>query len=299
MKTLTLALLLLAGRVTSAQTNPPVRMPADVAIFAVRHVGEALSIDPVVIVYYGRDQRFRTIPALNSPLPSQHGAEPNFDALETSLYKPGTFVSVFSGGEKLGTAAVRSSNIEGRGGGCVDLSASISYGGPRKPLLAANTTSEIPGHVSSRRNGTTAEVLLLRRLAIRWLADYGLDRSVLQRGRMGQVISTVLRRSAGRALVGRFDVLSKYATHRLFAIAEQDRGRYRLTLTNLEVQRDVQDGTDTTQREYIDQLDIDNDGLDEVVVLASHYESWSYAVWKFDALHGSWGHAYTGGGGGC
>ena len=179
MKILTLAWLLLAPTAVPAQGNPPTRMPEDVAIFAVGHEGKTSSIDPVVIVHYGADQRFRTIPALNSPLPSRDWTEADFNKIENSFYRPGTLVSVFSGGEKLGTATVFSSNIEGRDVGCIDLSAVVTtYGGSRKPLLAASTTSEIPGHASTRRAATPAETAILRRLAIQWLIDYGLDKQL-------------------------------------------------------------------------------------------------------------------------
>ena len=289
----------MAPRAVPAQGNPPTRMPEDVAIFAVGHEGKTFSIDPVVIVHYGADQRFRTVPALNSPLPSRDWTEADFNKIENSFYKPGTLVSVFSGGEKLGTATVLTSSIEGRDGGCIDLSAVVTYGGIGKPLLAASTTSEIPGHASTRRAATTAETAMLRRLATQWLIDYGIDKQLLQRGSMRHVVSTVLRESSGRALVGRFDVVSKHAIHRLFAIAERHRGQYRLTLADLEIQHDVEDGADKTEREYIDQLDMDNDGQDEVIASASHYESWSYTVWKFYANERVWRQAYRGGGGGC
>jgi len=274
-------------------------MPEDVAVFAVRHEGKTLSVDPLVIVHYGADQRFRTIPALNSPLPSHDWTDADFDKIEDSFYKPGTLVSVFSGGEKLGTATVLSSNIEGRDGGCIDLSAVVTYGGSGKPLLAASTTSEIPGHASTRRAATPAETATLRQLAIQWLTDYGLDKQLLQRGSTRQAISAVLRESAGRALIGRFDVESKHAIHRLFAIAERDRGQYRLTLANLEIQHNVEDGTDKTERTYVDQLDIDNDGQDEVITSASHSEAWSYAVWKFNANARAWREKYKALAGGC
>jgi hypothetical protein len=50
---------------------------------------------------------------------------------------------------------------------------------------------------------------------------------------LGPVISTQLRRDGGRAIIGRFDVTSKYAIHQFFAIAEQDRTGYHLTLDDL------------------------------------------------------------------
>jgi hypothetical protein len=294
-----LVVLLMGAGVALPQSTPRVRMPENVAIFAVRDHGNSISIDPIVIVHYGSDQRFTTIPALNPPLPSDHWTDADFDKIETTYYKPGTVVSMFSGGERLGTATLLGSNIEGRDGGCVSLAATITYSGPGKPNLATNTTNEITGHASTQRAATPEEISTLRRLAIEWLTDYGLDKQLLDRGRMGDVVSTVLRTNAGRALIGRFDVESKLAIHRLFAIAEQDGGHYKLSLANLEIQHDVEDGVDKTEREYIDQLDINNDGVDEVIASAVHYEGWSYVVWKFDEKQKSWRKAFSGSGGGC
>jgi hypothetical protein len=280
------------------QSVQPARMPEEVAVFAVRRDAQSLSIDPVVIVHYGVDQRFKTIPSLDPPIPWQNWTNADLDRVEKAFYKPGSGVSVFSGGEKLGTATVRSSKIEGRDGGCVDLSAVVSYRAATPPLLATNTMVEIPGHGSKRRPATSAETALIRQLARQWLIDHGLDKPLLQQGAMGPVTSTELRKDGGRALIGRFDVKSEHAIHRLFAIAEQGGARYHLTLANLEIQHD-EDGSDKTEREYLDQLDINNDGLDEVVSSATHFESWSYTIWQFDGRHGVWQERYTGGGGGC
>jgi hypothetical protein len=281
------------------QSTPRARMPENVAIFAVQDHGNSISIDPIVIVSYGSDQRFKTIPSLNPPLPPDDWTDADFDKIEKTHYKPGTLVSMFSGGERLGTATVLGSNIEGRDGGCVNLAATITYSGPGKPTLATSTTNEIPGHASTRRAATPEETSTLRQLAIEWMTDYGLDKQLLERGRMADAVSTILRADAGRALIGRFDVESKLAIHRLFAIAEQDEGTYKLTLANLQIQHDVEDGVDKNILEYLDQLDINNDGVDEVIALAEHYEGWRYAVWKFDAKHGSWGKKFSGSGGGC
>ena len=43
-------------------------------------------------------------------------------------------------------------------------------------------------------------------------------------------------------------MVSKHAIHRLFAIAEQDQGRYHLTLVDLEIQHDVEDRTSVDVR---------------------------------------------------
>jgi hypothetical protein len=186
--------LLFANILLQAQNNTLHRMPEEVAIFAVR----AHSIDPIVIVHYGSDQRFKTIPSLNPPLPDQP-TPADFDKFETSFYRQGSRFSIFGGGEKLGTATLISSDIQGRDGGFVDLSAKVTYTGSRSPFLATNTQSEIAGHASTRRVANSAESSVLRKLAIQWPADYGLSSQLLQSARFHNVVFTILRQDAGQA----------------------------------------------------------------------------------------------------
>jgi hypothetical protein len=115
---------------------------------------------------------------------------------------------------------------------------------------------------------------------------------------MSSVVSTPLRRNGGQALIGRFDVHSKLAIHKLFAIAEEGDGKYGLTLTSLTVQQDLEAGKDADDIEYIDQLDIDNDGQDEVITKSWGYESWGYTIWK-KYRNPQWSIAFRGGGVGC
>jgi hypothetical protein len=253
----------------------------------------------VLIVHYGReygsDPRVNVIPSLNHPVPGKATAK-DFARFEKSFYRPGSKLSVFSGGARLGVARVASSNVafieDGEGS---TLSAVISYHGAGKPRLAANTTSQIPGHLSTRRAATPAEKSALLRLAKQWLIEYGLDRRLLQRGSLGEVISTELRKGVGHALVGRFDVQSQRAIYRLFAIAEPDGGSYRLTLANLEVQP-VGGDNGRTERTFVDQLDINNDGVDEVIIQTELYENLVYEIWEFDAKNKDWYFVPTRGG---
>jgi len=294
MKSLIAILLVMSLSAATAQDKQSKRMPENVAIWAV----QARYIDPIVRVHYGGDQRFKTHPSLNDPL-GRNPTKEDYKRLENLFLNPGTLISVFSGGEKLGTATVREGGFLDQDGGCMDLHTGITYNGPGNPLLAANTTTEIQGHISMRRVATSAETSILRNLAIEWMTEYGLDRQLLQQATVGQVTSTILRKEAGYALIGRFDVISKRSIHRLFAVAEKVQEQYTLTLANLDIQCDVEDGTDRTEWEYIDQLDVDNNGIDELITSSSHYESWNYAVWRFSPKGNYWYKAYEGGGGGC
>ena len=116
--------------------------------------------------------------------------------------------------------------------------------------------------------------------------------NLLKRGKLTPVISTELRNTAGRALIGRFDVESERAEYHLFAVAEKVDGTLDLTLADLNVleKSTVFDGgrktietDDKNERlvDYVDQLDVNNDGVDEIITKESVYEGQAYKVWSF------------------
>jgi hypothetical protein len=146
-----LLLLLVCGLIQSQPSRQ--RMPEDVAVFAVERSAGSLTLDPVAVVHYGGDQRFKTIPSLNDS-----GKLVTFDK---AFYTAGRKVSVFRGGEKLGEAIMRGADADNMNDGCVVQRAAISYAGPSTPLTATNTGNEIPGHAAKRRLASPAEVRTL------------------------------------------------------------------------------------------------------------------------------------------
>jgi len=270
-------------------------MPDEVAVFAVRPNDQSFVIDPIVIVHYGAGQKAKVVPSLTEPTRTDSIDSDN-QAFENAFYKPGTGISVFKGGERIGTATIRNTNQPlGEEGGCTNLGATISLNSSATPaLLAANTNLEIPGHRSTRRPATPKEIAIVSQLAKQGLAEYGLDQRLLKQGIMGTVTSTELRKGGGRAIIGRFDVKSRRSLHSVFAVAEQNGTRYQLTLASLVIQNDLDSEKDKQELVYIDQLDINNDGIDELITMESLYESWSYTIWEFDAEQKVWRTAYHG-----
>jgi hypothetical protein len=287
-----------------AQSVRSTRMPEDVFIYAVsRDMNPAKTpdkdffvIEPIVWVHYGKDPKNPTLKEAvvgDNPLDS--------DRLE-AFYKQGNRVSVFRGGARLGEAMTIGSEIDGREAPCRDLEGALSYRvSGEEPLLATTTTTEIPGHRPTRRPATAAEVSIFRRLAIESMRDYGLDRDLLQKGTLGPVLSTELHSSNRRALIGRFDVASKTAIHHLFAVAEQNKtgSGYLLTLTSTQVQLDLKSEKDQVERAYLDQLDVDNDGQDDIITVDSLYESTRYSIWEYRDYDDSWSERGSWRGSGC
>ncbi|MGH9600890.1 MAG: hypothetical protein ACRD24_00760 [Terriglobales bacterium] len=54
---------------------------------------------------------------------------------------------------------------------------------------------------------------------------------------------------------------------------------------------------DHQQRALVDHLDLDGDGVDELIVRMEGYEDWQYGIYKKEKKR--WKLVYTGGGGGC
>jgi len=293
--TLGTALILLIPFAGKPQSSSPTRMPDEVAVFAIQQDGESFVIDPIVVVHYGADQQFKVVPSLNAPT-QPNSIDVDHETFAGTFYKPGSALSLFSGGEKIGTATVRSA-VPGTGenGGCINLGATISLNSSTpRPLLATNTISEIPGHRSTRRPALASEVAIIRKLGRQWLAENGLSSRLLKRGTTGPVTSTQLRAGGGHAIIGRFDVQSKRAVHRLFAVAEQHGNRYQLTLAILNTQQDLDAEKDKLEIEYLDQLDVDNDGIDEFITTEHGYEGWGYTIWRFYAPQQGWSESHRG-----
>ena len=81
----------------------------------------------------------------------------------------------------------------------------ISFGGTGKPLLAANTTSEIPGHVSTRRAATSSETSTLRGLAIQIKRGHAFGRRIELFTVRVDEFGAVQERRIGKARLDRFD----------------------------------------------------------------------------------------------
>ena len=281
----------------SAQTP---QSPQSVAVFEVSKSESTLLVGPIVILTF-REHTRPTGPEFSPPIPHTTGITPSadFNEFEQAYYKPGTQLNVYFGGEARGLATIRNSNILGREGGCRALTAEVSSEIAAPGMIATTLSSEVGGHKSTRRPATVAEKAVLRKLAIEWLGDYGLDKNLLVHGKLGMVTSTELRKGK-RAIIGLFDVRAKRATHRLFVIAEIREATYKTTLAELRIQQEPEmGGQDRQEIEFIDQLDLDGDYEDEVITVEHRYESWNYTIWKFNGYNKAWQSIYTGGGGGC
>jgi hypothetical protein len=90
-------------------------------------------------------------------------------------------------------------------------------------------------------------------------------------------------------LIGSFRIERDGKAYLLFLIVATH-GNYKIELQRY--REGLEDGED-----FVDELDVDGDGVGEVITKVSGYESWEYAIYKRKV--GRWQAVYKGGGGGC
>lgn len=210
-----------------------------------------------------------------------------------SYFPIGAMFSVFDGGEAVGSATVRRF-VEGYGERpCPEVLLKTKARLADRLYLVADGP---PGHVSHRRAAAAAE-----RKVLRDAAAARLRRAARAKGRASGKIS--LAQAVATVLDGR-PVLIGVAT------LDGDRGSILLVIdlageVLLESTRIAPpepptgyDDKASQHESYLDQLDLDGDGRDELVTVRHLYESWSYTI--YSSASGRFEHVFDGGGGaGC
>ena len=293
MKTRTLRLAFALSLLLPAHAAPraPRQRPAGGApaqagavVFAVSKYESGVSIEPAFIYRGGAFVK----PPVDGP-----GAGP----FAREYFRAGRKYRLLSGGGDAGALTVRR-DIQP---GCVGLVAEaaaetrVRLGGRVKALA---TDSETIGRVaSSRRAATEAERARAVELARSAYEKNKVPAALLSGMEVVNLTATDLDRDGKFELVGSFRVEKKDATapdaYTLFLIVEPAGDSWR---TAWEWFHHGYEG-EYADRHFVDQLDLDGDGVGEVVAEGTYYESNDYVVYK--RQQGRWRPVYQGGGGGC
>jgi hypothetical protein len=108
--------------------------------------------------------------------------------------------------------------------------------------------------------------------------------------------ATDLDRDGRFELIGSFLVVKEGASpdsYTLFLIMEPAEGGFKTAWEWFH--KGLEDAFE--DRQFVDQVDFDGDGVGEVVVAGTYYESNDYVIYK--RQQGRWRPVYKGGGGGC
>lgn len=282
-----------AGAQTKKPSTRPAAPAAKTVIFAISKYEMNISMEPIVI--YSRGVYAK---------PPIDGDEATVKTFVDDYFKPGRQYRVLSGGGEAGTLTVKQYQEPG----CVGINAEVSVNtsarlGGNVQALATNSQT-LGKRAVSRRAPTDIERLFALMQAQAAYANNRVGASLVKNMEVVNLTATDLDNDGNFELVGNFRVTRKLKdfddSYNLFMIT---------TPVADYTQQSAQAGkpalvwfhhgseAEYADRKFVDQVDIDGDGVSEVIAGGSYYESNDYIIYKKQA--GSWRPVYQGGGGGC
>jgi hypothetical protein len=278
----------------SSAPDPDSKPDSSATLFALlppNEKGQSLAIlDPVVILKSGR---FLPPPEYNYN--HQKESDALYAHFDKRFYSPGKQYDLFVGGSGHGTVTVvKPTNL-----GCVSLVATARPvpSLPRKQMaLSASSLIGMRLHANWRTSVTEEQRSSMARIATDYLKQKGVTVPAAT-VKLTNIVATKLGVSETESIIASISVKRPKIVHNLFIVATYVDGRYTPMFISPHVTKDVEDYTDNVEESLVDQLDIDGDGVDELVTISRYYESWNYTIYK--RQHGTWQKVYSGGGGGC
>jgi hypothetical protein len=259
---------------------------AETVVFAVSRTDAGASIEPVVI--------YRRGVFVKPPIDDEAAAS----AFVKEYFRAGREYRLLFGGGDAGTTTVVKNNEPG----CVGLNAEASVQtsarlGGRVQALAVSPAS-VGRPQGSRRTPTDAERASALTLARAAYSKNGVGAALVKKMEVGNLTATDLDGDGGFELVGSFRIENNTGqtadTYALFMIFDPDGGGG-LKPALVWFKRGGE--ADAAERYLVDQVDLDGDGVAEVIAEGFYYESNDYIIYK--KRQGHWVSVYQGGGGGC
>jgi len=215
-------------------------------------------------------------------------------------YVRGRTYRVLVGGAEFGTARVTKETSLG----CVSLAASVDVVPPlpRRNNYYRHGLAVGSLHIAARkmvrREPTAAEENALWNLAERLLRRRGVPASLFADMEGGGFLSADLDGDGKRDLIGSFQTHNSKtgAEYHLFLIAMGDGTGYRPDYVLYDPPHSSENAIESVT--LVDTIDLDEDGIDEVVLSRDYYESHAFEIVK-RGPDGKWKRVYRGGGSGC
>ncbi len=283
---LIISLLVCAHAATAARQKTAGAAQKGAVLLAVSKYEGGVSAEPVVIY---RDGKYE-----NPPVDEEKGN----NAFAREYFRAGRKFRILSGGGEAGTLSI----IKYQEPGCVGLVADATAEttarlGGRVKVLATDSQTLGRG-APSRRAPTEAERARAVELARAAYAKNRVAASLAAKMEVVNLTATDLDRDGRFELVGSFLAKkegggAELESYTLFLIIEPSEGGFKAAWEWFH-----QGSEDSYEdRHFVDQVDLDGDGVGEVVVMGSYYESNDYVIYK--RQQGRWRPVYKGGGGGC
>jgi hypothetical protein len=216
---------------------------------------------------------------------------------QDATYEVGEHLALFLGGQRQGEIKIEKVlPLQ-----CDSSAAVVSAGSPvhfteGTRAIATNAKSIVP-HARTRRQTAEEEKKYVKELAMKEFQKHGVPGEAAKLITIEQSIVTKIDQSESQLLIAYAYVKFKGVCHEVFLLGRLDGSSAVTELARYHKTTDVQEGTDGQGYRFVDQLDMDGDGTDEIVVEVTGYESEEFRILK--RVNGSWVRVHVGGQGGC
>jgi hypothetical protein len=237
----------------------------------------------------------RNEPSENAPSHADENPESYFYA--TRYFHPGARLNLYSGGAAMGEIAIvgtENYQCDSRVG-----KASFSRGSQLKGISYALATnaSEIKTHPDHQRPPTEDEKAEALAVVRNIYLGQGVAEAALSHMEIHSLVETQVDHSGERVLIGSFFVGSKEADYQLFVILAGPTTQLHTQFIRYNKISDVEDQKDSEEETFVDQLDLDGDGIDELATVVTYYEAEDFRILK--RFGNQWREVHKGGSGGC
>ncbi|HEX7285506.1 MAG TPA: hypothetical protein VF532_04955 [Candidatus Angelobacter sp.] len=161
----------------------------------------------------------------------------------------------------------------------------------------ATNGAQVTTHLRTRREPNEQEKAAAVARVRRFLQARGIPAADLRKVEVKHLVSTTLGKTEARFLLGSFQLQTDTHVHKLFVIFALGGDGARIELGNYSSNTKLQEDEQPGVEELVDQLDIDGDGVDEIVTISPGAEAYSYPVYQ--RRGNRWVRVTRGVGGGC
>ena len=274
-----------------AQTKAPrAAASKEAVVFAVKKYDAAAQIEPIVILRGGV--------FVKPPVDESDVTGGDFEAQSKRFidgyFRAGRKYRLLFGGGDAGSVTVQKYMEPG----CVGMNAEVTtetqarLGGEVQALAVSSET--MGRGTGTRRAPSESERASALELARAAMSRNGVSAALIKKMETLNLTASDLDRDGKTDLIGSFRVVgADYTNYALFMIFEPAGDKFKAALTwyHKGVEASAAD------RRLVDQVDLDGDGVAEVIAEGHYYESNDYIIYK--KQQGRWRSVYQGGGGGC
>lgn len=218
-------------------------------------------------------------------------------AQPAEVYPIGGHVNLYIRGERHGDVTIKKvASLQCDSSAAIVSTASGDALKKRSMALATNA-SNIHSHPNWSSKPDTSMNVIAGTLAAEELQKHGVKGIKLVQIKIQQLTVTAVQPDGPRYLIGALSFTGDGVEHDVFLIGQVTGSKAIPELVRYHEMKDLQDDTDVDELRFVDQLDLDNDGVDEVVLEETGYENEEFEIYKRG--DGSWKQVSTGGEGGC